>query len=183
MKQRARLPLAMAAALVLGACAGPAPRGTEWGGVQPAATAAKRATDSYWRRHLLAYHRAHTRLSYRLSGTGEDGTIDCSAYTRNIYRDVFGITLPRKAAQQAQVGRQLNKEDKSSWRPGDLLFFQSQTRGRDQYQDHIGVYVGDGEFIHASVHKGVTKDRLTPYWLQRLKRVSRPLRLPPAVRR
>ncbi len=173
MNRRPRLPLAVAAALLLSACAGPALHGPDQGGAGHAAT--EHAVNAYWRHRLLAYHRAHAGMPWRYGGTGHDGTIDCSAYVRNVYRAVFGVgteAMPRTAAALGNTGRRLRRGERP--RPGDLLYF------RDRGNAHAGIYVGEGEFIHASVRRGVTRDRLAGYWARRLRAVRRLPGLPPA---
>ncbi len=125
--------------------------------------------DAIRRQRLLAFHRHHRHLRWRLGADGRDGFIDCSAYVRQIYREVFRQRdFPRTAREQSRLGQPVAQPD---LRPGDLLYF------IDRGNDHTGVYVGEGEFIHVSVHKGVTRDPLRGYWARRL-RAARRLPLP-----
>lgn len=83
---------------------------------------------------------------YRLGGTTKKG-IDCSALTGNLLETVYGLIVPRTAKQQYNVTDHIDKED---LKEGDLVFFN--THGG---VSHVGVYLENGYFLHASTH-GVT---------------------------
>lgn len=90
---------------------------------------------------------------YRLGGTGHGG-IDCSAFVQKTMSGAFNIDLPRSTAEQRHSGRAISKSD---LRPGDLVFFRK--------NNHVGVYIGGGKFVHASSSKGVTTSSLSEsYW-------------------
>lgn len=101
---------------------------------------------------------------YRLGGTSQQG-IDCSAFVQILYRDVLDVPLPRTTHRQADAGRAVPAEDVQ---PGDLVFFHLAHKQR-----HVGVYLGDDEFAHASTSRGVTVSRLdesywqNAYWMTR----------------
>ncbi|CAN5260395.1 hypothetical protein BH11BAC6_BH11BAC6_07030 [soil metagenome] len=83
---------------------------------------------------------------------------DCSAFTQNIIRDIYAINLPRTAEQQYKMSQHIASTD---IREGDLVFFQ--TSGRTI--SHVGVYLTNNKFAHASVTSGVTiSDLNDPYW-------------------
>ena len=102
---------------------------------------------------------------YRWGGTDNTG-MDCSAFVQRSYQEAFGIQLPRSTREQQRVGKGVH----SRWlRPGDLLFFRP-TRG---YR-HVGIYIGDNRFIHASTSAGVTRGNLNDrYWRRSLTGVRR----------
>ncbi|MDX9821173.1 MAG: NlpC/P60 family protein [Syntrophales bacterium] len=77
---------------------------------------------------------------YRLGGSSVRG-IDCSAFVKNIY-EFFNISLPRTAREQSRVGLTVSRDELI---PGDLVFFNT----RRPY-GHVGIYIGNNEFIHAS---------------------------------
>ena len=104
---------------------------------------------------LEEHFRRWRRTPHRLGGTNREG-IDCSAFVQVTYRSLFGIDLPRKTKHQSQVGRRVNSD---SLRPGDLVFFKTSL-----FQRHVGIYVGNGLFIHASTSLGVTKTSLGSDW-------------------
>lgn len=88
---------------------------------------------------------------YRNGGTTSNG-VDCSGLTFTVYRS-FGIQLPRASRDQARVGDHVPREDLAV---GDLVFF-----GSGSNVTHVGIYAGDGEFIHASTRaRSVRFDRL-----------------------
>ena len=87
-------------------------------------------------------------VSYKLGGEDENG-IDCSAYTMLVYKNALGKQLPRSAAEQYKVGAPVTYQDLKF---GDLVFFN--TTG--ERASHVGIYLGDDLFAHASVSLGVT---------------------------
>ena len=102
-------------------------------------------------------------VPYRLGGATMRG-IDCSAFVKKVY-EVFGVALPRTAREQSCVGRPIGKDELEE---GDLVFFQTQRARRT----HVGIYIGNGEFVHASSwNKEVKVDHLDkPYFHQRFLR-------------
>lgn len=96
-------------------------------------------------------------VPYRYGGESLQG-IDCSAFVQRVFREC-GRSLPRTAAQQYQVGVPVSP---SELQPGDRLYFR---RGAEV--DHTGIYIGSGQFVHASSRAGgVTVDSLADprYW-------------------
>jgi lipoprotein Spr len=85
---------------------------------------------------------------YRFGGTTREG-IDCSAFTCSLMAAVFGITLPRMAKEQYKASSRIHKDDLER---GDLVFFHTTRKGIS----HVGVYLGNNKFVHASVNYGVT---------------------------
>ncbi|MFZ5597720.1 MAG: C40 family peptidase [Bacillota bacterium] len=79
---------------------------------------------------------------YRYGGEGPD-SFDCSGFTKYVFKSV-GINLPHIAADQADMGVRVSKNDLI---PGDLVFFGYY--GSKDIQ-HVGIYIGNNEFIHAS---------------------------------
>ncbi len=102
---------------------------------------------------------------YRLGGSSVTG-IDCSAFVKNIYQ-VFNITLPRTAYEQSHVGLRVARGELIE---GDLLFFDTRRK-----LGHVGIYIGNNEFVHASSRKrGVRIDNLnTPYFDRRFVKAVR----------
>lgn len=93
---------------------------------------------------------------YRYGGATEKG-IDCSAYTGTLVHEVFGLVLARTA--RAQYANCI-KLDREQMQQGDLVFFN--TRGGIS---HVGFYLGNGYFTHASTSIGVTISKLSEtYW-------------------
>lgn len=84
-------------------------------------------------------------VKYKMGGSSKSG-IDCSAFTQKIYKEKFDITIPRTTVTQVNVGTEVKK---SELIPGDLVFFKTSKTDK-----HVGVYVGDNKFLHASI-KGI----------------------------
>jgi len=70
---------------------------------------------------------------------------DCSGFTQKIYRDA-GITIPRVSREQARVGQYVNY---NNLKKGDMVFFDTKKK-RTGLVSHVGIYLGAGNFIHAS---------------------------------
>jgi len=97
---------------------------------------------------------------YRFGGDSERG-IDCSAFTRRVYRSQ-GVELPRNSREQARVSASVAH---SSIRTGDLIFFDTSINGSIS---HVGLFLGNGTFAHASSSKGVTRSSLKEkYYVKR----------------
>ena len=79
---------------------------------------------------------------YRYGRSDRSGT-DCSGYTTQVFKK-HGVKLPRTSSEQSKVGQKVGK---NGLKEGDLVFFQT-TRGKRV--GHVGIYVGNGKFIHAS---------------------------------
>jgi peptidoglycan DL-endopeptidase LytE len=84
---------------------------------------------------------------YKYGGTTVKG-LDCSAYVKKIY-EIFDVQLPRSAREQFRIGSQIRKEELAV---GDLVFFK--TKRYVKYPTHVGIYIGDGNFIHSSSGHG-----------------------------
>jgi cell wall-associated NlpC family hydrolase len=87
---------------------------------------------------------------YKYGGNSLNG-IDCSAFTQNVYRDSWLLTLNRSARDQYQQGIVI--EERSDLKFGDLVFFNTRRRVKP---GHVGIYIGDNLFAHASSKLGVT---------------------------
>jgi lipoprotein Spr len=102
-------------------------------------------------------------VKYRFGGNSKKG-IDCSAFTQRIYKEKFDIKIPRSTWTQVKVGKEIKR---SKLELGDLVFFKTGKRDR-----HVGVYMGNGDFMHASI-KGVKYSKLDKpfykrtYWTSR----------------
>jgi cell wall-associated NlpC family hydrolase len=83
-------------------------------------------------------------VPYRLGGNDIDNGFDCSGFTRHLFLTHLGVTLPRQSRDQADADGFVDVAP-SELQPGDLVFFNTLNRRNS----HVGVYVGDGRFIHA----------------------------------
>ncbi len=109
------------------------------------------------RQRLLAYYEEWQGVPYRLGGTDKQG-VDCSAFTQLAFREKLRFDLPRTTEGQVKRGRQISP---TGLEPGDLLFYKSSVKVR-----HVGIYLGEGQFMHASTSRGVMISELNnPYWI------------------
>lgn len=106
---------------------------------------------------------------YRYGGTNPQQGFDCSGFTSYVFRESLGLELPRTANDQfIAVGSPV---DKSTLSAGDLVFFR-QGRGRI---DHVGIYVGEGRFVHSPSRGGRVRidDLAAPHWTRTYKGARR----------
>ena len=85
---------------------------------------------------------------YVWGATGKKNTFDCSGFTTYVCKK-NGITLPRRAIEQSKYGKYVSRKN---LKPGDLIFFDTSKR-RKGYVNHVGIYLGNNKFIHASSAK------------------------------
>jgi lipoprotein Spr len=96
-------------------------------------------------------------VRYRSGGNTKKG-IDCSAFTMNVYQKAFCKEIPRTSREQFKYTRRVSLAE---IKEGDLVFFNIRGRG----VSHVGVYLGNNKFAHASVSQGVMVSDLTdPYY-------------------
>jgi lipoprotein Spr len=106
--------------------------------------------------------------SHKYGGTSRRG-IDCSAFVQTVFRDKFGVALPRSAAEMSRVGNAIARRQ---LRTGDLVLFKPGV-----HSHHVGVYLSGNEFLHVSARKGVTISRAdVGYWSKRYWTARRVLR-------
>ncbi len=86
---------------------------------------------------------------YKYGGNDKNG-VDCSAFVQTFVFTMYGLMLPRTSAQQYQNSKRLRKDELEE---GDLVFFK--TRGRKAGVSHVGVYLRNNKFVHASTSGGV----------------------------
>lgn len=103
-------------------------------------------------------------VRYRRGGSSAEQGFDCSGFTRYVFEHSIGLVLPRRADEQA---RQAGLADvrRDELRPGDLVFFNTMRRAFS----HVGIYVGEGKFIHAPRTGGAVRieDMREAYWVKR----------------
>jgi cell wall-associated NlpC family hydrolase len=92
---------------------------------------------------------AKTKLGKRyVWGAVGPKAFDCSGFTSYVYKKI-GYNIPRTSRQQSKYGKSIKRSD---LKPGDLIFFDTSKR-RENIINHVGIYVGDNKFIHASSAK------------------------------
>ncbi len=101
-------------------------------------------------------------VPYRRGGSSESTGFDCSGFVRHLYEKSVGQLLPRRAEEQARATEVIKQDE---LKPGDLVFFNTMRRAFS----HVGIYVGDGKFIHAPrAGKAVNvEDMRSAYWQKR----------------
>ena len=116
---------------------------------------------------------AKTKLGrkYVWGAVGKKDTYDCSGFTSYVFRE-NGITIPRTSINQSKFGQFISRPN---LKKGDLIFFDT-SKGRKGYVNHVGIYMGNGQFIHASsVKKKVVVSNLVSFYSNRYKGARRPL--------
>ncbi|MEK8027221.1 C40 family peptidase [Pseudaquabacterium rugosum] len=103
-------------------------------------------------------------VPYRFGGNTEESGFDCSGFTRHIFENSVGLVLPRRAEEQARSAGLLDI-NRTELKPGDLVFFNTMKRAFS----HVGIYVGDGKFIHAPRTGAAVRieDMRQSYWASR----------------
>lgn len=110
-------------------------------------------------------------VPYRATGTTRAG-VDCSGLTCGIYRNAYARQLSRNSGEQYSKDC-ITTVSRRSLRPGDLVFFSSPDAG--EKISHVGIYLKEGKFIHASSSRGVVVDNIdAAYWSRTLVSCGRP---------
>ncbi|MGB4773895.1 MAG: NlpC/P60 family protein [Daejeonella sp.] len=96
---------------------------------------------------------------YRFGGTSRKG-IDCSAFSKEIYAKVFNTVIKRNSRDIFAMSMPINREDLQE---GDLVFFKIKSRSIT----HMGIYLGNNRFAHASSSRGVVLSNLNENYYKR----------------
>ncbi|HNW64577.1 MAG TPA: C40 family peptidase [Piscinibacter sp.] len=117
-------------------------------------------------------------VPYRRGGNSADKGFDCSGFTRHVFEMSLGLVLPRRADEQASAPG-LKKIRREELKPGDLVFFNTLKRTFS----HVGIYIGEGKFIHAPRTGGEVRveDMRYAYWSKRFTGARRALPLEAAA--
>ncbi|MEQ4675478.1 bifunctional murein DD-endopeptidase/murein LD-carboxypeptidase [Providencia vermicola] len=98
-------------------------------------------------------------VAYRLGGTTKSG-IDCSSFVQRTFFEQFGVELPRTTSEQESSGKSVKR---NNLKVGDIVLFKT---GRTM--KHVGIYIGDEKFVHASTSSGVIVSEMSnSYWSKR----------------
>ncbi len=97
------------------------------------------------RQDLVNYAMQFLGCAYRAAGSSPSTGFDCSGFTCYVMKNSAGVTLNRSSRSQATQGVAVSAEQ---MRPGDLLFY-----GSGSYINHVAMYIGDGQVVHASTYK------------------------------
>jgi cell wall-associated NlpC family hydrolase len=90
---------------------------------------------------------SHLGVRYRYGGSTPQTGFDCSGLVRWVFDQSVGVVLPRRAIEIAQLGAKIDMDD---LKPGDLVFFNTLRKTFS----HVGIYLGDGRFVHAPSRGG-----------------------------
>lgn len=104
---------------------------------------------------LYQQHQQWQGTRYQWGGLSKKG-VDCSGLVHLTYLNKFNTPVPRTTKYQAQAGQ---KVQRSELRAGDLVFFKTSEKVR-----HVGIYIEDEKFLHASTKKGVMVSSLNDYY-------------------
>jgi probable lipoprotein NlpC len=149
--------LLLLALLVLASC------GTRKYAVKPEVKAAKAADAmaALKSKDLYRFITEWSGVKYKFGGLDKGG-IDCSGFAFLLEKNIYGLTLPRRSKEQAETVKNRNK---NKLEEGDLIFF---SFGGNEV-DHVGVYLNNNFFVHASTTRGVVVDDLNlPVYQQAL---------------
>jgi len=114
---------------------------------------------------LFEYITQWWAVPYRIGGNGMNG-IDCSAFVKGVVQNTYKIDLPRTSREQADFSTSISKDELTE---GDLVFFN--TRGGIS---HVGMYLNNNKFVHASTSNGVIiSDLSETYWNKRFVKAGR----------
>ncbi|MDQ3071964.1 MAG: NlpC/P60 family protein [Bacteroidota bacterium] len=116
--------------------------------------------DSNCNRELIATIAGWVGVPYRRAGYSKAG-IDCSGFVSRIYKDVFCVDLTHSSS--AMISQMKHSVLKSGLKEGDILFF----RIGGSHINHVGLYIKDHKFIHASPARGIVVDDLRQAYYQR----------------
>ncbi|WP_246624892.1 C40 family peptidase [Oceanobacter mangrovi] len=109
-----------------------------------------------WLEHLYRQYDDWRGTDYLYGGTSKKG-VDCSGFVYVTYRDQLNSWVPRTTLLQSQFGKPVSRDQLKA---GDLVFFKTADKVR-----HVGMYLEDGKFLHASTSDGVAITRLdNHYW-------------------
>jgi len=104
---------------------------------------------------------------YSLGGSTKNG-VDCSYFTLDVMKNIYNVNLKRTAAEQYEQSTKIEWND---LKEGDLIFFKADGR---RNISHVGIYLANNKFAHASTSQGVTiGDLADPYWQRRLYSLGR----------
>jgi cell wall-associated NlpC family hydrolase len=129
------------------------------------------AADQQWKSNIaLIIDKAYelTGIKYKLGGSKPETGFDCSQFVKYVFEQALNLSLPPSARSLSKMGETIKFED---IQPGDLVFFNT----RKSKFSHVGIYVGNNEFIHAPrTGKTIRVESLTKnYWLKRFNGATR----------
>lgn len=107
---------------------------------------------------VVLYALGLVETGYRFGGKNPEAGLDCSGMVSHVFDKAAGLKLQGSAADIARRGRPVEREE---LKPGDLVFFNT----RNRPYSHVGIYIGDGRFVHAPNSQGkVRAESLVSGW-------------------
>jgi len=110
-----------------------------------------RKNELYVDKGFSDFYKEWRGVKYKFGGNTKKG-IDCSAFIQKAYRKTLDIKIPRTTLLQSKIGKNISK---AQLKLGDLVFFKTGENSR-----HVGIYIENGKFMHASSKKGVSISKL-----------------------
>ena len=152
----------LVAAMSAGACAtgGGVPRPFPGAALPPGATERVQERAEAPPEAVISTALSFRGIPYRNGGSDPSG-FDCSGFVQYVYA-MHGTGLPRDVHRQYRIGREIDRDDV---KPGDLVFFETVSRGAS----HVGLAIGGDQFVHAPSSRGVVRvEKLSAsYWASR----------------
>ncbi len=157
--RRKTLSAAVGSAIALAGCGmlppltqSPTPVAAQRGGARNAQPISDKAQD------VVLYALGLVETGYRFGGKNPEAGLDCSGMVSHVFDKAAGLKLQGSAADIARRGRPVEREE---LKPGDLVFFNT----RNRPYSHVGIYIGDGRFVHAPNSQGkVRAESLVSGW-------------------
>ncbi len=110
---------------------------------------------------MISYALSLSDTPYRRSGTSKRTGFDCSGFVSHVFHQALGVKLPHSARDIWSEGE---KVDIARLAPGDLVFYNTMRRKLS----HVGIYIGNGRFVHSASRGGVRVDNINAaYWQPR----------------
>jgi cell wall-associated NlpC family hydrolase len=119
------------------------------------------------RQALYSQYEEWKHVRYRAGGLSKNG-VDCSGFVFLTFDSRFAISLPRSTTEQVRVGREVTQRELTA---GDLVFFRT-----GMFQRHVGIYLENRRFLHASTEKGIMISSLDDHYWSRAYWTSRRVR-------
>lgn len=113
-------------------------------------------SEDLFRRQIVDYAKQFIGAPYQYGGTCLETGVDCSGFTQAVMKN-FDISLNRSSIEQIKNGISIQKE---KLHPADLVFFDTSGNNNGKIS-HVGLYIGNNRFIHATTSKGVKIDNLS----------------------
>ena len=103
---------------------------------------------------IITLAKKQTGIKYVYGAQSPSSGFDCSGFTYYVFKKAAGVTLKRTAHTQGYNNSYPKIEKQKDLKVGDLVFFNTVSDGADDLCDHVGIYIGNNKFIHASSAKG-----------------------------